>query len=285
MEVVGGKVARRLIYANSGRLLASYFFFCNAGERSTMKRFTATLASQLVAAVPAAAKLIDAALSAQPRLLAGGVSLAMQLEQLVYQPFRAVVKRRLFVKTLAKGPFLMAVDGLDECKDKRTAAEFITITLNFFKTHPSTPLRIFIASCMEKHISAHLKADKALVTSLDNNDARDDIEKFLEVSFHVAAKQNPILQAYIQTHGQWPSKSDMGKLVAHIGGCFVNDFQVRCPTGYRGRSLNAYGPPPAQPNIEWSRWLVHSNARLIAASPLLPQDHIRHCNSLQSTSN
>jgi hypothetical protein len=192
---------------NSGRLLASYFLFRNAGERSMMKRF---------AAVPAAAEFINATLSAQLGLLAGGVSLATQLEQLVYQPFRAVVKRGLFVKTLAKGPFLKVVDGLDEREDKRGAAEFITIILDFFKRHPSTPLRIFIASRVEKHISAHLKVDEALVTSLDNDDARDDIEKFLEVSFQVAAKQDSILQAYIQTHGQWPSKSDMGKLVVHL---------------------------------------------------------------------
>ena len=49
------------IYAGSGRLLASYFFFGNAGDRSRMTRFAGTLAAQMAAAVPASASFIEAA--------------------------------------------------------------------------------------------------------------------------------------------------------------------------------------------------------------------------------
>ncbi|KAJ2923153.1 hypothetical protein H1R20_g13941, partial [Candolleomyces eurysporus] len=53
------------IYAGSGRLLASYFFFRNAGDRSRMNRFAATLAAQMAAAVPATASFIKTALDAE----------------------------------------------------------------------------------------------------------------------------------------------------------------------------------------------------------------------------
>ncbi|KAJ2912376.1 hypothetical protein MD484_g8032, partial [Candolleomyces efflorescens] len=186
-----------------------------------MNRFAVTLASQLVAAVPSAASFIKAALRSEPGLLTHSVSLATQLECLVYQPFRAAVKRGLVVKTLAKGPFLMVIDGLDECQDKRGVEEFITHMFDFFRRHPSTPLRILIASRVERHIHTHLDINEVLITNLDDYPAHNDVLRFLEVSFQDAVKRDPILQAYVQSRGQWPSRQDMNKLIQHIGGSFV----------------------------------------------------------------
>ncbi|KAJ2927392.1 hypothetical protein H1R20_g9701, partial [Candolleomyces eurysporus] len=209
------------IYAGSGRLLASYFFFRNAGDRSRMDRFAVTLASQLAAAVPTTASFIKAALKAEPGLLTHSVSLATRLERLVYRPFQAAVKRGLFAKNLTKGPFLIVVDGLDECDDKRGVEEFISHTLDFFKKHPSTPLRIFIASRVEQHIQAHLETDGVLVGNLDDYSPDEDINNFLHASFQIAEKQNPIIRAYIHGHGVWPTTQDMRMLVCHIRGSFV----------------------------------------------------------------
>ncbi|KAJ2917280.1 hypothetical protein MD484_g3108, partial [Candolleomyces efflorescens] len=209
------------IYARSGRLLGSFFFFSNAGDRRSMHRFAVTLASQLAAAVPAAAPFINGALRAEPGLLDEGASLATQLERLVYEPFQAAVKGWSLIKTLVKGPFLILIDGLDECEDKRGVEEFITHALDFFKRNPSIPLRIFIASRIEQHIHAHLKTEGVLVKDLNDHSPDADILKFLEASFQIAAKQNPIVQAYIHEHGSWPTKSDMDKLTKHIGGSFI----------------------------------------------------------------
>jgi hypothetical protein len=210
------------IYASSGRLLASYFFFRNAGDRSRMNRFVMTLASQLAAVVPAAAPFIEAAMKAEPGLLTDKVSLSTQLEQLVYGPFQAAMKGPLFVKTLATGPFLIVIDGLDECEDKRGVEEFLTHALDFFKRHPSIPLRIFIASRVEQHIHAHIKHDEGVVVrNLSDHSPDDDVRRFLEGSFQIAAKQNPVIQAYIHAHGSWPTPSDMGKLIVHVGGSFI----------------------------------------------------------------
>ncbi|RXW16798.1 hypothetical protein EST38_g9057 [Candolleomyces aberdarensis] len=127
----------------------------------------------------------------------------------------------LFLKTLFKGAFLIVIDGLDECEDKRGVQEFISHALEFFKKHPSIPLRILVTSRVEQHIRAILKTDGVLIENLDSSPSDEDIERFLQVSFQMAAKRDLIIQAYIQAHGDWPTYFDMVNLTEHIGGSFV----------------------------------------------------------------
>ncbi|RXW16185.1 hypothetical protein EST38_g9668 [Candolleomyces aberdarensis] len=209
------------IYAGSGRLLASYFFFRNAGDRSRMHRFAATLAGQMAAAVPATASFIKAALKAEPGLLAQGVSLTMQLERLVYEPFQAALKRGLVIKALVKGPFLIVIDGLDECEDKHGVATFIDHLLDFFQRYPSIPLRFLITSRVEEYIRTRLENDCVLLGNLNSHSADEDIEMFLQASFQGAAVNDRVIQTYVQVHGEWPTKPDMKKLIQHIKGSFV----------------------------------------------------------------
>ncbi|KAJ2934206.1 hypothetical protein H1R20_g2913, partial [Candolleomyces eurysporus] len=209
------------IYAGSGRLLASYFFFRNAGDRSRMDRFAATLAAQMASAVPATASFVEAALKAEPGLLAHGTPLTTQLERLVYEPFQTALKRGLVVKALIRGPFLIVVDGLDECEDKQVVADFIDHILDFFKKHPSIPLRFFIASRVEEHIRTRLENDGVLLGDLNRQSADEDIEMFLQASFQGAAANDRVIQEFVRAHGEWPTKSDMSKLISHIKGSFV----------------------------------------------------------------
>jgi hypothetical protein len=39
--------------------------------------------------------------------------------------------------------------------------------------------------------------------------------------FEEEKKRNPVIKAYIQRHGQWPTKKDKNKLVDHINGSFI----------------------------------------------------------------
>ncbi|KAJ2932316.1 hypothetical protein H1R20_g4785, partial [Candolleomyces eurysporus] len=213
------KVAQ--IYSGSDRLLASYFFFRGAGDRSTMRRFAVTLASQLAAALPATAPFIEAAVKAEPGLLTSHVSLATQLDRLILSPFQSVINEGGLEETLTKGPFLIVIDGLDECEDKRGVEEFIDHILNFFEEHPTIPLRVFIASRVEQHIRACLETDGVVLGNLDSYSTWGDVEKFLRASFRNAAKKDRIIRAYVRARGAWPTQSDMDKLIGHIGGSFV----------------------------------------------------------------
>ncbi|RXW20233.1 hypothetical protein EST38_g5623 [Candolleomyces aberdarensis] len=223
------------VFEESGRLLASYFFFQKAGDRSTMNRFVVTLASQMASTLPATVPLIEAALEADAGLLNNSVSLTRQLERLVYRPFRAVMEGDILEMALTKGPFLIVIDGLDECDDKPGVEEFIDHMLLFFEENPTIPLRIFVASRVEQHIRERLDGNGVLLCNLDNHLPKKDIKKFLESSFDSRAKRDRVIRAYVKAHGKWPTKLDMGKLLKHIGSSFilastVFKFIVQSPT-------------------------------------------------------
>ncbi|KAJ2930248.1 hypothetical protein H1R20_g6825, partial [Candolleomyces eurysporus] len=208
-------------YGRNGRLLASFFFYRNSGDRSKMTKFAVTLACQMVAAIPSTESFIKAAIKADGALLTREVSLATQLERLVYEPFTAAVGWGLMVKTVFHGPFLIVIDGLDECEDKDEVKEFIEHLLDFFKRHPSTPLRFFITSRVEQHIKECLKVNGVRLDDLVAHGSDDDILTFLEASFLLRAERDPVIAAYVRTRGQWPTRTDMNTLVHHIGGSFI----------------------------------------------------------------
>ncbi|KAJ2925437.1 hypothetical protein H1R20_g11654, partial [Candolleomyces eurysporus] len=119
------------------------------------------------------------------------------------------------------GPFIIVVDGLDECEDKQGVVDFIDHTLEFFKRHPSIPLRFFIASRVEEHIRSRLDNDGVVFGDLNSHSADNDIEMFLQASFQEAAVKDRVIKSYVRANGEWPTKPDMNKLIRHIKGSFV----------------------------------------------------------------
>ncbi|KAJ2923488.1 hypothetical protein H1R20_g13604, partial [Candolleomyces eurysporus] len=213
-------LAIALNFERRKRLVGSFFFFRNTGDRSRMTRFATTLACQLAAAIPEAAPFIKKAVKEEPGLLQS--NLVAQLRCLVYEPFKAVAKRVRLLKTfLLKGPFLIVIDGLDECEDRKDMVAFIDDMLEFFKEHPLVPLRFFITSRVEQHIQSHLKNGQVRLENLINHCSRDDIDTFMKTCFEAEKERNPIINSYIQKHGDWPTKKDKDLLVDHIGGSFI----------------------------------------------------------------
>ncbi|RXW12475.1 hypothetical protein EST38_g13379, partial [Candolleomyces aberdarensis] len=213
-------LAIALKFERRKRLVGSFFFFQNTGDRSRMTKFATTLACQLAAAIPEAAPFIKKAVKEEPGLL--GSSLVAQLRRLVYEPFQAAAKRVRLLKTfLLKGSFLIVIDGLDECEDVQDVQAFIDDMLEFFKKHPLVPLRFFITSRVKQHIQGHLKNDQVRLENLANHCSRGDIDVFMHTSFEAEKLRNPVIDAYIQKHGDWPTKKDKDQLVDHIGGSMI----------------------------------------------------------------
>ncbi|KAJ2931115.1 hypothetical protein H1R20_g6011, partial [Candolleomyces eurysporus] len=212
-------LAIALKFERRNRLVGSFFFFRNTGDRSRMKRFATTLAFQLAAAIPEAAPFIKRAVTEEGLLES---SLVTQLRRLVYEPFKAAAKRgRLLKTTIMKGPFLIIIDGLDECEDHQDVQAFIDDMLEFFKKNPLVPLRLFITSRVEQHIQGHLKNKQVRLENLVNHCSRNDIDTFMTTCFKEEIKRNPVVRAYIQEHGDWPTKEDKDTLVDHIDGSFI----------------------------------------------------------------
>ncbi|KAJ2922053.1 hypothetical protein H1R20_g15044, partial [Candolleomyces eurysporus] len=213
-------LAIALKFEERNRLVGSFFFFRNSGDRSRMIRFATTLACQLAAAIPEAAPFIEKAVKAEPGLLKS--SLVSQLRRLVYEPLKAATKRgRLLRMTLLKGPFLIVIDGLDECDDRQDVQAFIGDMLEFFKKNPLVPLRFFITSRVEQHIQGHLKSNQVRLENLVNHCSRNDIDTFMTTCFEIEKSRNSVINTYVQKHGEWPTKQDKNQLVDHIGGSFI----------------------------------------------------------------
>jgi hypothetical protein len=122
---------------------------------------------------------------------------------------------------LAGRPFLIVIDGLDECEDKGEVEELIDSMLAFFDENPFIPLRVFITSRVEQHIQSRLNVPGVHMDDLADHCSDDDITAFLEVLFQDAGSRNPVIRAYVREHGEWPTPSEKRKLVRHIGGSFI----------------------------------------------------------------
>jgi hypothetical protein len=186
-----------------------------------MTRFATTLACQLADAIPEAAPFIEKAVKTKPGLLEA--SLVAQLRHLVYEPFKAAARStdRLLWRTIVEGPFLIVIDGLDECEDRQDVQDFIDDMLEIFKKYPLVPLRFFITSRVEQHIQGHLKNEQVLLENLINDCSWYDINTFMTTCFEEEKKRNPVIKAYIQKHGDWPRWQDKLQLVDHINGSFI----------------------------------------------------------------
>ncbi|KAJ2930984.1 hypothetical protein H1R20_g6106, partial [Candolleomyces eurysporus] len=144
----------------------------------------------------------------------------MQMQRLVYGPFRSAAGRGP-IGSLADHPFLIVLDGLDECEDKDEVEALIDSMLAFFDENPFIPLRVFITSRVEQHIQSRLNVPGVRLDNLVDHCSDDDISAFLDVLFQDARRRNPVIQAYVQEHGEWPTPSEKRRLVEHIGGSFI----------------------------------------------------------------
>jgi hypothetical protein len=145
------------------------------------------------------------------------------MQRLVYTPFKTAVLRNQGLSALARGPFLIVLDGLDECDDKAEVQELIDGLLAFFNEHPLIPLRVFITSRVEEHIQSRLKVPGVMLDNLVDHYhcSYDDIATLLQILFEDACRRNSVVRAYVKQHGEWPTQSDRRKLVKHIGRSFI----------------------------------------------------------------
>ncbi|RXW14834.1 hypothetical protein EST38_g11024 [Candolleomyces aberdarensis] len=174
--------------------------------------------------IPETEPFVRAAVKAKPALLrqdGAGVSLQSRMRYLIYAPFKAAVQGGTTIAALAKGPFLIVLDGLDECDNKDEVQELIEGMLAFFDDNPLIPLRVFITSRVEQYIQSHLDVPGVRLDNLVNHCSDADITTFLDALFKNETRRNPVIRAYISDHGEWPPPNDKRKLVQHIGGSFI----------------------------------------------------------------
>lgn len=197
------------IFAKEKRLAACFVFFRGSGDRSSAGRFAATVASQVASAIPETEHIIESTLRKNPSLLSNATaSLSDQFDHLVLHPIRT---------SQPSIPFIVVLDGVDECRDHDEVSALIENVVQFFEQHPSTPVRFLITSRVEDHLHQvlHSSAQVQLLNLVEQtSDA--DIDAAL-----TAAIQKEARGQVLSRHSSWPSPQDKARLVRHIGGSFI----------------------------------------------------------------
>ena len=135
--------------AQSKELAASFFFSRDKPGCDTARLIWATIAFQIAISIPALRRKIGEAVEEDPAICQR--SLLNQLQKLIIEPFISMQRKLEVMNMLARLPFLVIIDGLDECKIHADQRDVMRSVAHIIKTH-QLPLRFFITSRSEDPI-------------------------------------------------------------------------------------------------------------------------------------
>ena len=188
-------------------------------------RIVATLAVQLIQALPSTAKYIDKALRDDPHLLSKGRE--VQMNALIVEPIKQVAWKTRFLAAITFGltayPTLIVIDGLDEVSGRDIQTDIIKIIGNTMRD-VRLPLRFLVASRPEPDIvdainklQSQFPEDR--VSTMDLREdilVHRDIRRYFQVKFEeVRAKDKLIPQ-------DWPGEDVVDQLVDKASGQFIH---------------------------------------------------------------
>jgi len=199
-------------FAKRKMLGGSFFYWGGDYRRNSIAKSVATLAYDLGASVPQVVPLIEAMVKTQPGLLTEDASVASQLQKLVLFPLKQAFKNRL--ARFFSNPFLIILDGLDQCEDREAVYEFIDTLASFFKENPKLPLRFLITSRSDDRLESRLDPSDALIVNLDDRSPADDIPVMMRAAFKHAAEHDLVVRSF----GPWPTEEEFNACVKHAKG-------------------------------------------------------------------
>ncbi|KAF9480412.1 hypothetical protein BDN70DRAFT_856948 [Pholiota conissans] len=216
--------------------VASFFFFRNDPSRNNVSPFIPTVVYQLLQAIPEVLDTVMRVIERNPLIF--DESLESQIQQLIVQPL-------LQLPCGMSRPFVIFIDGLDECTDRGHQVNLIRV-LGTISSRRELPLIFLIASRREPQIEAAFvrRSVSSLlhIQALDNADIEQtssDIREFLNSEF------NDIKQTHLRKHlipNNWPSTSAVEEIVEKSSGQFIYALvvikYVSSPRGNPARQLD-----------------------------------------------
>ena len=199
------------------RLLATFFFWKTASERNNESRVVATIAYQICLAIPAARKYIQAAVNRNPGIF--DQSIDIQLSNLVIEPLQ---KLQSIGFDFEGCPFLIIIDGLDECQGVKAQSDMVRSLAISFHQSPLR-IRILIASRPEVHLqstfgSSAIHPHLSRLGLSNEYSPDEDIYLFLEDSFDEIKREHPLASHIPST---WPSSDVLHELTEKSSGQFI----------------------------------------------------------------
>jgi hypothetical protein len=203
----------------SGDLAASFFFSRSKPDRDTAQKLWATIAFQIAVSLPTLRHVIGSAVVDTPSIFFK--SPQSQLQKLIIEPFRSLGSQTADISQ--RSPFLVIIDGLDECKHETEQSEVLRSVMGIISSH-RLPLRFLIASRPEPHIRRSFDGrdltDISFRICLDESfDPTNDIQAFLCHEFGVIYEKHLDTMASIPR--PWPSDDVVRQLAARSSGQFI----------------------------------------------------------------
>ncbi|KAF4617852.1 hypothetical protein D9613_006411 [Agrocybe pediades] len=206
-------------------LLASFFFNRSDATRNHAGSFVATLAYQLYCAFPETEVQTEILSTIKKDPLVFKKTLQEQFTSLIIQPLRAHLSKDRSAQLPV--PFLIVIDGLDECTD-HTAQKAVLTCLAESLRHSSISIPIFVASRPEHDIkmSFSSKSLKDIHTclSLDlqgTNDANSDVRLYLYDRFAEIKDDFDTRTTGRKLDQDWPGDKVIESLVWKASGQFI----------------------------------------------------------------
>jgi len=203
--------------AGRNQLAASFFFARTAALRNAVKYLFPTIAVQAALSAPEKRQRLDEILSHDPYIAErafGSIDLVASLLENHSAPMPP-----------ASSPFLVIIDGLDECQRNDDQCWILTQVSRMIHTH-HLPLRFLIVSRPEPHIrEAFEELDLATMTQVlslyRDYQAPSDVDKYLrsELSRIYGAKRHR--DAMQSVPRPWPSDDIIKRLVKQSEGYFI----------------------------------------------------------------
>jgi hypothetical protein len=197
-------------------VLAGSFFSRGNDRRGTTQFFISTIAYQLCRSIPGIREQMGIVITEDPTIFEQ--SMDAQLRNLIIEPFQSITHR--LSSTSQKEPFVIIIDGLDECAGSDNQITILNNISALIHTH-HIPLVFLIASRPEHHIRQAFEKDPTLLKISDwvfLEPSDGDISLFLKNKFDAVRQSHDMEEAVT---GPWPSDDDMEKLIQRSSGYFI----------------------------------------------------------------
>ncbi|ESK81538.1 nwd2 [Moniliophthora roreri MCA 2997] len=204
-------------YAAS-KLAAAFFFSRNDPSRDKLQPFVASIAYQLMLVDSRLRLLIIDSIRSDPNMF--DTSCENQFRKLILEPF--------FKLDAAEGPYLVIIDGLDECVEFSSQGRLLAMIREAYTYVPATPFRLIFIVCSRpelliRHGFAH-QGFAPILSRIEINasgQSNKDITAYLFDQFASLRQKHHRFLCYNSEDGLWPAEDDIFQLARRACGQFI----------------------------------------------------------------
>ncbi|KAJ7134073.1 quinon protein alcohol dehydrogenase-like superfamily [Mycena crocata] len=207
-------IARSFARLLDGQALLGASFFCSRGSetRSSVAGIIPSIAFQLAWHSPTYAQAVINTIKKTPAVNFHFKTPLFQLNTLILQPSQTLSAERQVA--------IVVIDALDECSGLSTVQDFLGVLVESLPSSDKTRFKFFITSRPEPHIETVFRpevlARRLRLHDVNRDIVLGDVTKYLGKNLGAVARR-------IHFH-EWPSETDMKKLVQRTGELFIFAF-------------------------------------------------------------